>query len=238
MHKASLPRELLDSIRERRGRRHAFGTVEPAKTALLVIDMQNHFMAPGALAEVETARGIVPNINRIAEALREAGGHVIWIRVSFAGEQAGDQGWSHYLDHFAHPDRREAYRDALTPGAEAFDLWPALDVREGDRIVDKNRFSAFIQGSSDTDAVLKELGADMVIVTGTLTNVCCESTVRDAMMLDYKAIMVEDANAARTDEDHVAGLRTVAQVFGDIMTTDEVIAAIRGQTAEAAAAAE
>ena len=234
MHKASLPPELLEVIRERRGRRHAFGAVDPARTALLVIDMQNHFMAPGALAEVEAARGIVPNINRIAEALREAGGHVIWIRVSFAGKQE----WSHYLDHFAHPDRREAYRDALTPGAEAFDLWPGLDVRDGDRIVDKNRFSAFIQGSSDTEAVLKELGADMVIVTGTLTNVCCESTVRDAMMLDYKAIMVEDANAARTDEDHVAGLRTVAQVFGDIMTTDEVIAAIRGEAAEAAAAAE
>ena len=102
--------------------------------------------------------------------------------------------------------------------------------------VEKNRFSAFIQGSSDLDRLLKARGIDTVIVTGTVTNTCCESTARDAMMLNYKTVMVSDANAATTDDEHNATLANILRIFGDVMSTDEVIALLAGGAAKSVAA--
>lgn len=111
----------------------------------------------------------------------------------------------------------------MTRGHPGHELYGALDVQPEDMIVEKRRFSAFIQGSSDLDAILRGLGIDTVIVTGAVTNVCCEATARDAMMLNYKTVFVSDANAARTDEDHNASLAAVFRVFGAVNSTDEVI---------------
>ena len=72
------------------------------------------------------------------------------------------------------------------------------------------------------------LATDTLLVTGTLTNVCCESTARDAMMRDFKTVMISDANAARSLADHLAGLRTFVQVFGDVRSTKEVVALLEG----------
>jgi ureidoacrylate peracid hydrolase len=66
------------------------------------------------------------------------------------------------------------------------------------------------------------------MITGTATNVCCESTARDAMMLDYEVIMVSDGTAALTDEEHAAALNTFMLFFGDVMSTDETIARLVG----------
>jgi len=90
--------------------------------------------------------------------------------------------------------------------------------------MEKRRFSAFIQGSSDLHAILGERGIDTVIVTGTLTNVCSLTTALDAMMLNYKVLMVSDANAALGDDAHNTALATVCELFGDVRTTDEVVA--------------
>ena len=87
----------------------------------------------------------------------------------------------------------------------------------------KNRFSPFVAGASNLDELLRARGVDSLIVTGTATNMCCESAARDAMMLDYKVVMVSDANGARYDEDHIAGLTSFYQSFGDVRTTEEVI---------------
>ena len=87
--------------------------------------------------------------------------------------------------------------------------------------------SAFIQGASPLEDRLRQASIDTVLITGTLTNCCCESTARDAMMRDFRTLMVHDANAARTDEDHVAGLRTFVQVFGDVIDTDRAIALLQ-----------
>ncbi len=61
-----------------------------------------------------------------------------------------------------------------------------------------------------------------MLIAGTATNVCCESTARDAMMLDYRVIMLSDANATWTDEEHAATLNSFMLFFGDVMTADEV----------------
>lgn len=222
MHRATLPPELRTALRARRGREHVFEDLIPERTALLVIDMQNAFVAPGGVLEVPAARGITANINRLAEAMRGAGGQVYWVRSTFA--RTGRSAWSIYFEHFAPGGNPEAVRSALYPGAEGHALWSALDVRAGEPIVDKDRFSAFIQGASDLEARLRERGIDTLVIAGTVTNVCCESTARDAMMLDFRPILVEDACAARSDEEHVAGLITVARVFGDVATTGEVLA--------------
>ena len=88
----------------------------------------------------------------------------------------------------------------------------------------KIKYSAFIAGSSDIDAQLKARGIETLLITGTVTNVCCESTARDAMMLDYRVVMLSDGNASLTDEEHAASLNNFLVFFGDVMTTDEAAA--------------
>ncbi|MDH3232059.1 MAG: cysteine hydrolase [Alphaproteobacteria bacterium] len=233
MHKIALPPHVLDNIEKRRGgRHHIFDRLDPAKTALVVIDMQKYFMEPGMAGEVPTARDIVPNINRLASALRAAGGRVAWVTNNFPDDIC--ESWSVMMRDIFSVERREAMLEHLREGGAGHPLWPELVTAPEDWQLYKNRFSAFIQGSSDLEARLRAEGRDTVIVTGTLTNVCCESTARDAMMRNFKTVMVSDANAALTDEDHNYSLGALVQVFADVMTTDEVIA--RLNSGEAAAA--
>ena len=224
MHRFEVPSELIDRIVARRGRRHAFATIEPAKTALLVIDMQNTFMEPGAPSEVPEARAIVPNVNRLARAMRDAGGVVAFSKATFPDVPAG--GWHTFFDHMVSPDVARAILTGLRDGAPGQALWPELDVAASDLVFEKCRYSAFARGASEIEARLLERDIDTVVVVGTLTNLCCESTARDAMQLGFKTIMVSDANAARSDEDHRATLLTFMTSFGDVRTTDEVVAMI------------
>ena len=117
----------------------------------------------------------------------------------------------------------DAHRAAFAPGAHYWQLWPELDVRAEDAVIEKCRFSAFTPGASGLDALLRGLGIDTVIVTGTLTNCCCESTARDAMQLNYRVLLAADANAALSDEEHAATLQIMALVFADLHSTDELV---------------
>jgi ureidoacrylate peracid hydrolase len=225
MHKLSIPQAVVDRVVARRGREHVHDNLDPAKTALIVVDMQNAFMLPGvAHALCPMAEKIVPNINRLADVARATGGAVIWIKTTFREDAL--QNWSTYFDMVT-PQQGAKRRAALAAGSKGHDLWPTLDVRAEDLIVEKNRFSAFIQGSSNLADVLRSQGLDTLLITGTVTNVCCESTARDAMMLNFKTIMITDGNAAVTDEDHNASLISFYLTFGDIMSTDKVIACLK-----------
>ncbi|GIL03030.1 MAG: hydrolase [Alphaproteobacteria bacterium] len=224
MHQTRLPDTVRQAARARRGREP--GVLEPARTALLVIDMQNAFLAPGAPLETPAARSIVDNINRLAAAMRQAGGRVVWITTTLA--PAGSARDWIYLTDFVGGDRRETIRAALRPGSDHHRLWPGLEARDGDLACVKDRFSPFSPGASDLDAMLRGAGIDHLVIAGTLTDVCCECTARDAMMLNYRVTVVEDANAAGTDEDHLRGLTTVARLFADVATTDEVVARLGG----------
>ena len=177
----------------------------------------------------------MPNINRLARALRSAGGVVAWIQATHSA--TGRSAWPMFFENFLGPEQAAAVRNKLTPGAEGHALYRELDVQSEDLIVPKDRFSALIPGASDLERQLRARHIDSVIVTGTNTNVCCESTARDAMMLDFRTFMVEDANAAFSDAEHVAGLTTVAQVFADVLTTDNMLALIQGRQLESAGAA-
>lgn len=230
MHKVGIPQETLQRITDRRGRRHVFESLTPATTALIVIDMQNHF-----IDLIPTCRGIVPNINSIAQALRNAGGTVAWVQATHT--DTGRSAWPMFFENFVGKEQAVDIRSKLAPGSQGHALFDELDVQPSDLIVPKDRFSALIQGASNLEAELRARNIESVIITGTNTNVCCESTARDAMMLDFRTFMVEDANAAFTDAEHVAGLITVAQVFADVLTTREMLALIQGQRLEEAGAA-
>ena len=155
-----------------------------------MVDLQNGFMAPGAVAEIAEAREIVPAVNRISEAVRSAGGLVVYIQNTFDDQAV--RTWSTYFDHFCSPARRQQMIDAFTPGSEGHALWPGLDVRPEDLKVRKRRFGAFAPGASDLHEILHQRGVDTLIITGTASQVCCESTARDAMMLNYKVFFVAD----------------------------------------------
>jgi ureidoacrylate peracid hydrolase len=163
------------------------------------------------------------------------GGTVIWIKTTFKDDAL--KNWSTYFE-MVKPEQGARRVAALTAGSKGHELWAALDVRADDLIVEKNRFSAFIQGSSNLAEVLRERGLDTVLITGTVTNVCCESTARDAMMLNFKTIMVTDGNAAVTDEDHNASLCAFYLTFGDVMPTDMLVTCLERNAGRNLSAAE
>jgi ureidoacrylate peracid hydrolase len=233
MHKVTIPQSVIDDVVKCRGREHVFDTLDPAKTALIVVDMQNGFMLKGvAHALCEQAIEIVPNINRLADAVRRTGGQVVWIQTAATEETR--QSWSVNVEMNG-PERTAHRLASLGPGTKGYELWAGLDVKLNDLKIQKTRYSAFIHGSSNLEAVLRAREIDTVIITGTVTNVCCESTARDAMMRNFKTIMVTDANAATSDELHNASLAAFYLKFGDIMSTDMVIASLT-KSARASAA--
>jgi ureidoacrylate peracid hydrolase len=224
MHKPAIYPSVTERATQRRGSVRVFDSLDPARTAHVVVDLQNGFMAPGAIAEIGTAREIVPNVNRISQALRSAGGLVVYIQNTFDAEAV--RSWPVFFNHFCSPARREKMIEAFTPGSEGHQLWPDLDVRAEDLKVRKSRFGAFAPGASALDAILRARGIDTIIVTGTATQVCCESTARDAMMLNYKVFFVADGNATFNDQEHNATLSAMAHTFCDVLPTDELLGLI------------
>ena len=234
MHKTAIPQFMVDRVIQLRGKEHCFEDFDPARTALLVVDMQNGFLMPGvAHALCQNAQEIVPNINRLARAARTAGAAVVWIQTVYKEETLTSWSVSCEMAGSAATERRIK---SLTRGNKGWELWPELDAKPDDFYVEKTRFSAFIQGSSDIEELLRSRGIDTVMVTGTVTNVCCDSTARDAMLRNFRTIMVTDGNASFTDEEHNAALTTFYLVFGDIMSTDFAISRLERNAARCRAA--
>ncbi len=220
MHNVSIRQEIVDRVMARRGRVHWFDTLDPARTAVVVIDMQNTFCAPGGPAEVPTSRGIVGNIDRLNRAARERGMPVIWVLHANSHWQ-GRSDWELFFNNVVSDEVKARTIESLAANRQ--DVWSGLHTEPQDLIVMKNRYSALIQGSSTLERQLRNLGIDTLLIVGTKTNVCCEATGRDAMMLDFRAVIVSDACAALSDDEHRATLETFIQQFGDVLTVDEVI---------------
>jgi ureidoacrylate peracid hydrolase len=224
MHKIEMSAEVLERIKGFRNGFHMFENLDPTRTAHIIVDLQNGFMEEGATVELPVARDIVPNVNAICKAVRAAGALNVFIR--YLIDEETQVNWSSWFTDFASPQRRKAMVETFGKDCHGFALWPGLHVQPEDLIVDKTRFGAFVPGSSQLHEILQARGIDTLIITGTATNVCCESTARDAMQMNYKVIFVADGNAALSDAEHNATLNNMVALFADVMTTEEAIGAL------------
>ncbi len=235
LHKIEIPDFILARSRALRGDKPVlFDRLDPARTAHIVVDLQNGFMREGAAVEVPVARAIVPNVNRITRALRAAGGLTVYLRYTSDADEPLN--WSAWYGDMLSPERSRELREVFTPGHPDFELWPGLDVQPADPVVNKTRFSGFVPGTCDLDDMLRARGIDTLIITGTLTNCCCESTARDANQRNYKVVFVTDGNATHTDWEHNATLSNMAAIFADVQSTDQVVAGIAAGAGRAVAA--
>ncbi|MDB5487623.1 MAG: Isochorismatase [Reyranella sp.] len=221
MHRVTLNDEIVKNALERRGRLRLFETIDPKRTALLVIDMQTGFMTPGTPPEVVGAVSVIPNINRISAACRKAGALNVFIQNSINEESK--KSWSNFFDAFWTEEKRAGMYDTFTVGQPGHTLHRDIHVETGDMHINKFRFGTFVEGSSDLHPKLQAKGIDTVIITGCATNICCESTARDAMMMNYKVLFVSDGTATHSDLEHNSTLNAMMLTFADVVTTDDVV---------------
>ena len=216
-----VPAEVVRRADEGRGRSDAI-VVVPKRTAHVVVDLQLGFMARGALAEVPAAREIVPSVNRLSQAVRAAGGINVFLRMTVDLHEP--RYWASLFDRMS-LEATSQWQEAFGRDGTQHALWPELEVTEADLVLDKTRYSAFIPGSSALDETLQARGIDTLIVTGTLTNCCCESTIRDAMQIGYRVIFVADASAASDGAAQAATISNLVSLyFADVCNVDDAIA--------------
>jgi nicotinamidase-related amidase len=210
-HPSGIPDKIVRKVVARRGRLHAFETIEPATTALVVIDLD-----VATVKGDDTCQRMVATVNAVASTLRDRGGVVAWVLSSmkvmprhFAAILGIDLATRYFNDG-----------QADGPGTK---LWPELDTREGDVFAVKSGASAFFPGKCDLKEQLDPLRIDTLLIAGTVTNICCESSARDAVELGYKVIMISDALAGHAHGLHEATLATFYRIFGDVRPSREVI---------------
>jgi len=226
MHALKIDPWFTNKAKESRdGRVNAYDTLDARKTALAVVDMQDYFVADGMPGCAPEAREIVPNINRLAQAMREAGGTVIWIQTEALVDEPED--WANRKE--ATSAARWANRQSLLARSGAgFPIYAACAVSPDDKIAIKYRYSAFIPYPSELDGLLRKYSIDTLLVTGVATSTCCESTARDGAMWGYRTIMVSDGNADHTDALHNHTLGKFLVTFGDVQATDDLLAKLKG----------
>jgi ureidoacrylate peracid hydrolase len=191
---------------------------ERDRCALLVIDMQNDFVAEGAIMQVKEAGRQVPKIKKLIAKCRELGVPIIYTL------QRTDAVFCP-LEVAVLPWLKEAGMREGTWGAEIF---PELAPQPDDLLVWKRRFSGFFQ--TDLEILLRnirggEKPVDTVIISGTVTNICCESTARDAFFRDYKIVFGSDINSAHDEEAHNATLYNMG-FFGRVLDCEAIIKAL------------
>lgn len=223
--------ELVQRVLARRARLHAYERLEPARTALLVVDMQNSFVQEGGgHAWVPAAAATCPAINHLAQALRGLGGQVVWVLNTFTPESL--HSWSNFHQALSRPEGVALRSRAMVEGSPGHALYGDLQPVEGDWRVLKTRYSAFIAGASDLHERLQAGGIDTLLVAGTATHVCCEATARDAMMLNYRTVMLSDGCSAFTPLEHEASLANFLYNFGDVQSCDQAVAHLRATAAQ------
>lgn len=204
-------------------------TIDPRKTAMIVVDMQNDFVADGAPMETPAARAVVP---KIAEALRTC--RNAQIKVIYTAHVHRRDGCDMGLFDDMHPPI--ANRAALVDGTPGVDIYHELAPAPGEHVIKKHRYSAFF--GTDLDIILREWGVDTIIVAGTTTENCCHATARDAMFRNYRVIFLSDATATYdypdcgwgampADQVHHATLVILAASTAHVMTVKDMIERIR-----------
>lgn len=192
----------------------------PANAALLVIDVQNDFVADGGFfdkigADVKTVQKAMPNLERLVGEARNAGVPVIFVQAIYDPE---------YLS--AAMRERNLRRAVELPrcltgswGADFYSVRPA----PGEPVVIKHRYSAIL--NTELDALLKSRGIRSLLLTGVATDTCVESTGRDAYFIDYYVTIVADCCGAASESDHLGALKRFDRDYGAIVTSDDLVSA-------------
>lgn len=220
------PEWMAQRLAPRRDSINPFPSLNAATTALLAIDLQAGFVDSGSSFEVPGAQAAAEASNRIAQALRARGGQIVYLQHTVDDEALAT--WPVFFEYFTSASRRRQFIETFSIDAQGHRPWSGLDIAPAtDWMVPKRRFSAFVPGSSDLHARLQARGIDTLIITGVVTNVCCESTARDAMMMNYKVVMASDGNAAHSRAEHEASLANLMFMFADVRSTESVVAALK-----------
>jgi ureidoacrylate peracid hydrolase len=196
-----------------------FFEIDASKCALIVIDMQNAFVAENSPLETPGARAIIPRLAELIELARSARIPIVWTQSDHRPPYGGLM-----LRKFP----MIANDRVLWSGDPSYEMYPHMpqpQEREGEYRIVKHKFDAFFE--TDLDAILRFHGVDTVIITGTATNACCESTARSAFMRDYKVVFPSDANATFDSAMHEAALKNIELLFGRVLTTAELIDKLR-----------
>ena len=216
-HPSGIRQEIVDKVVTRRGRLHAFASIEPAKTALVVIDLD---LGTGR-DEGRQVAAMSRAVNAMAGALRKHGGTVAWVTTPM----------EHATENF-----RAVFGDELTERYEAdgrsgksATLWPELETKDTDLFTAKRGHSAFFPGKSDLHEQLQVRGVTTLLVSGAVTNVCCEASARDAAELQYKVTMVSDALIGHSYGLHEATLTTFFRCYGDVRPSGQLLSLL-GET--------
>ena len=170
--------------------------IDPKNAAMIVVDMQNDFVAPGAAMETPAARAVVPKVAEALKICRDA-----QIKVIYTTHVYRRDGCDMGLFDDMHPPI--ANRAALIDGTPGVEIYPELAPAPGEHVIKKHRYSGFF--GTDLDIILREWGVDTVIISGTTTENCCHATARDAMFRNYRVIFLSDATATNDYPDRGFG---------------------------------
>jgi len=200
--------------------------LDPDHCALVVIDVLNDFCADeGAMAreglDVREPQRLAGRLPALVDAAREAGVLVVFVRNVYSTE--GDTYLSDVWLEQAQRRREGSYveRPVCAPGSWGADFYGDVRPQPGEPIVVKHRFDAFL--STDLELVLRSNAIRSVVLTGVATNVCVETTTRQAFLRDLYVVLPSDGAAAYSAAEHEASLATIDRYFGQVVTCDEVI---------------
>jgi ureidoacrylate peracid hydrolase len=227
-------------------------SLDPATTAVVVVDMQNDFASPGGMfdragIDIAGIRAIVPTIRQVLVAARDAGIAIVYLKMGFSADLS-DAGyptsptWLKHVplkvgDAITAPDgtpSRILVRDCWST-----DVVPELAPNEGDTVLYKSRYSGFYD--TELDDFLQRAGVRRLIFVGATTSVCVESTVRDAMFRDYHCLVLGDATAEPIAADaarsnHEASLLTLELLLASVAESADLIDSLRAAAVAAVAA--
>lgn len=203
--------------------------IDPHKTAVIVVDMQNDFVAPGAALQSGQAHAMVPRLAAALKGCRDRGVRVVYTAHTHRRDGC-DMGL--YDDLYAPIANRASLVDG-TPGVE---IYPELAPQPGEHVIKKHRYSGFF--ATDLDLILREWGVDTVVVCGTTTENCCHATARDAMFRNYRVVFLSDGTgtfdypdvgcgAMTAEEVHQATLKILAFSTAHVMSCEELLSRLQ-----------
>jgi nicotinamidase-related amidase len=211
IHPSGIKQSIVDKVVKRRGRLHAFPTLDPAKTALVVVDLDT-----GTVTRVDDEiKVFVPRINNLARTLRAAGGTVAWVTTPIG--KASKRFQAIYGDELAAMYEAEGTKDG-----KAQTIWHELKTHVDDIHATKQGASAFFPGKCDLHEQLQARGIESILIVGAVTNVCCEASARDASELEYEVTLVSDCMWGHKDGQHEATLATFYRNYGDVRPSTEI----------------